>query len=195
MTLEARLREEYRYPSVVALNGREFIKSEFRPVPPTREAEAGRTTFLEVREIALGAELPPDELAAAPEDAGDLLASNVGIISDAVAIMDDPKELSDLATEERKGQNRKGVARAIDARMLEIAEEGLDEEEGAEEPEAPATDLSILEGNVGAVSGAVAEMDDLEELAALAAAEAEGGNRVGVSKAIEARLIELSEEA
>jgi hypothetical protein len=51
MALEARVKENYRWFSVVALEGTEFIKSEWRPVPITREGEALRTGGLEVREI------------------------------------------------------------------------------------------------------------------------------------------------
>ena len=189
MAVEARLKEWNRYPRMVALNGREYVKTEFRAVPSTREEEAKRTNFLEVRV----AEALPEAAAVASvtADTG-ILAGNVGAVTKAVALMEDPGELSDLATEERQGQNRKGVAKAIDARMLEIAE-GLDNEDESETEDEPAVDLSILEGNVAAVSEAVAEMSDLEELAALAEGEAGGKMRTGVAKAIEARLAELAE--
>ena len=51
MALEARVKDHYRWSSVVALDGVEFIKSEWRPVPMVREDEAKRTAFLEVREV------------------------------------------------------------------------------------------------------------------------------------------------
>ena len=50
MALEARVRSHYRWSSVVALEGTEFIKTEWRPVPINREDEALRTRELEVRE-------------------------------------------------------------------------------------------------------------------------------------------------
>lgn len=50
MALEARVVSGYRWSSVVALEGTEFIKSEWRPVPITREDEARSTNFLEIRE-------------------------------------------------------------------------------------------------------------------------------------------------
>ena len=48
--LEAKLKENYRWPTVVALNGQEYIKTEFRPVPMDREDEARTTEALIVRE-------------------------------------------------------------------------------------------------------------------------------------------------
>jgi len=50
MALEARVKTSYRWSSVVALEGTEFIKTEWRPVPINREDEARRTRELEVRE-------------------------------------------------------------------------------------------------------------------------------------------------
>ena len=48
--LEAKLKENYRWPTVVALNGQEYIKTEFRPVPMDREEEARTNKALIVRE-------------------------------------------------------------------------------------------------------------------------------------------------
>lgn len=53
MALEARVKPGYFMNSVQALTGREFVKSEWRPVPPAKEAEARTHDLLEVREVDL----------------------------------------------------------------------------------------------------------------------------------------------
>jgi hypothetical protein len=49
--LEARVRADYRIPSVTAFGGREYVKGEWRLVPEGQADSAGAHPFLEVREI------------------------------------------------------------------------------------------------------------------------------------------------
>jgi len=49
-TLEARVKDEYRLPSVAAFGGREYVKGAWRLVPPEQADSAGAHPFLDVRE-------------------------------------------------------------------------------------------------------------------------------------------------
>jgi hypothetical protein len=53
--MQARVRQDYRYKSIVALSGQEYVKGEWRPVPVEREKEAARHPFLDVREMPVKA--------------------------------------------------------------------------------------------------------------------------------------------
>lgn len=55
MALEAKLVEQFDQSAIRALEGREYVKTEFRPVPVEREDEARANQLLIVRE----AEAPP----------------------------------------------------------------------------------------------------------------------------------------
>lgn len=48
--MEARLKDNYPYKTIQALEGREYIKGEWRPVPDERLAEAQQHPDLELRE-------------------------------------------------------------------------------------------------------------------------------------------------
>ena len=48
--MEAMVRADARWSNITACGGREFIKSEWRGVPPGMEAEAQRNEYLAVRE-------------------------------------------------------------------------------------------------------------------------------------------------
>jgi hypothetical protein len=47
--MEARLKSVYPHKSIRALEGREYVRDTWRPVPPEREAEAQRHPDLETR--------------------------------------------------------------------------------------------------------------------------------------------------
>jgi len=51
--MEAKLKENYRWNSVVLFSGREYVKNEFRFVPPEYEALAQAEESLEVRQEAV----------------------------------------------------------------------------------------------------------------------------------------------
>lgn len=51
--MEAKVKQDCRYKSIVALSGQEYIKSEWRPIPVERETEAARHPFLDVREAPI----------------------------------------------------------------------------------------------------------------------------------------------
>jgi hypothetical protein len=50
--MEAKLKENHRWNSVVLFSGREYVKNEFRFVPPEYEALAQAEESLEVRQEA-----------------------------------------------------------------------------------------------------------------------------------------------
>lgn len=61
--MQARVKQDYRYKSIVALSGQEYVKSEWRSVPADREKEAARHPFLEALESpveAMPAEIVED---------------------------------------------------------------------------------------------------------------------------------------
>lgn len=48
--LEAKVKDDYRLPSVTAFGGREYVRGAWRPVPPEQADSAGAHPFLDVRE-------------------------------------------------------------------------------------------------------------------------------------------------
>lgn len=51
--MEAKVKNDYRWNTLIAFSGVEYIKNEFRPVPEWAEAEAKAHESLEVREDAV----------------------------------------------------------------------------------------------------------------------------------------------
>ncbi len=51
--LEARVSSSFIYPKATACAGVEYLKESWRPVPPGREVEAKKTSFLETRKIVM----------------------------------------------------------------------------------------------------------------------------------------------
>lgn len=49
--MEARVKQKVRWPVVQALCAREYVKSEWRPVPDGLEAEAEQNEYLETRDV------------------------------------------------------------------------------------------------------------------------------------------------
>ena len=132
MALEARVVSGYRWSSVVALEGTEFIKSEFRPVPITREEEARNTRFLEVREkpeAQIEIKITDESADAVDEKAkaiADFLAQSarpiIAYVKEA-EIDDAPKSVEFLEAAyaaEADGKKRVTVLKAITARLGEI---------------------------------------------------------------------------
>ena len=65
----ARVKSSHPQKIIRALCGREYVRYEWRPVPPDREAEASRMAELETRAAADAqppAESPPAEMASTP---------------------------------------------------------------------------------------------------------------------------------
>lgn len=48
--MQARVKQDARYPTILALSGIEFTKKEWREVPVGKESEALRNQYLEIRE-------------------------------------------------------------------------------------------------------------------------------------------------
>lgn len=71
----------------------------------------------------------------------------------------------------------------------------LAKQQGKSEAETESTDnlVAMLEGNVGEVKDAVADMDDVELLKSLLKSEQDGDDRKGAKKAIAARIEEIED--
>lgn len=68
--MQAKVKIDSRYPTVLALSGREFTKGDWREVPVGFEAEALRNQYLEVREtVAVEKVLTAKEIKAAEKAA------------------------------------------------------------------------------------------------------------------------------
>lgn len=133
--LEARLKDNYRWASIVALDGQEYIKTEWRPVPAVREDEAEQHPALELRErpeveivvpdasadAAPSSDLAPEVEAGLVELSGKPAKKVITAVEKADA---EPEELARLAElENAKSRPRMTVLRAIDV-ALEALEAG-----------------------------------------------------------------------
>lgn len=47
--MKARVKDAWPWKSILALGGHEYIKGEFRPVPPERETEAEAHPYLDIK--------------------------------------------------------------------------------------------------------------------------------------------------
>jgi hypothetical protein len=131
--MEARLRNTYRWPSAVLLQGREFVKEEFRPVPAGFEEEAGRYSFLELRSAGEEEALEPDQIAAASADVQSDIAEALKrpakeLIADVLPLVESADELKVAKAFEEDGKKRVTVLKAIDERMAELSEAEVEEE-------------------------------------------------------------------
>ena len=123
--LEARVKANYRYSSVQACGGHEFIKSEFRPVPLGTELSlASYRECLEIREA--GAPDLEEQIHAATEavagrtSIADILEGNVKTV---VARVKEAEEIATLmiaSKYETANKDRKTVHKAIEKRCEEL---------------------------------------------------------------------------
>lgn len=119
--MQARVKQSYRWSSLVALIGREFVKGEWRPVPAGMEEEAEANEFLEVKEATPptppvpesgeGEAAPEKEIEASPAAAK--LAEEYGI---------------DLATIKGTGAGGKVIKPDVDTAIDALSEEGENSE-------------------------------------------------------------------
>lgn len=134
--LEARLKDNYRWPSVVLLEGQEYVKNEWRPVPAGREAEAEGKAMLDVR--AREAKEPAIEIVVDLSESADAesIADVMGLpAKKAIAKIREAKSLATLEAalefESDKDKPRSTVIKAIEKRVAELEAEP-DEGEGGE---------------------------------------------------------------
>ena len=127
--LEARVREEYRWDRVNACGGVEFVKSEWRPVPPGME-EAARVykSLLEIRERGAEPDLrEPDEIAKIEErEAASIADVLIGNVKTVIARIKESEAIETLVIAggyEKANKKRKTVLAAITKRISELMAE------------------------------------------------------------------------
>ena len=128
--LEARVKASYRYSSVQACGGHEFIKSEFRPVPLGTELSlASYRDSLEIRERGtdemLTLEAKPRPQKPTPLDVGTGTIAGVldGNVKTVVARVKEAEEIATLLIAEEfeaANKNRSTVLKAIKKRVSEL---------------------------------------------------------------------------
>jgi hypothetical protein len=62
--MQARVKQDFRWKTLIALGGVEFVKNEWRTVPPGKEKEAQAHPFLEIEAVKPDAETLLDRMVA-----------------------------------------------------------------------------------------------------------------------------------